>query len=283
MPLLRKTLTGCGLISAALILLTLLSLSRHDLRTLLTPMQTLETTAGEREYLVATRPAEVERILILLPGYKDHARQMAYYTGLHNTVRDSTLVVYAQATESNQYRRGWNASICCGNGFYNSVDDVAYLETLIETLRESNGDAETPVYLVGFSNGAMMAQDFAGQNPELVAGVVAHAGTLGADGRSITLSQPVPVLLMHGAKDTNVDFNGNFDDPGEDFDGWLSHAETLERWQTNNEDQAPVEARVYQSLAHEWPDWRILRLWHRRPAGSRQVVEFVDRIERETS
>ena len=279
MIILRKFLAGVGIIGGIILVLALVSLSPNDRRTLLSPLRSLQTPSGAREYLLGPVPSRPERILLMLPGYKDHARQMAYYTGMHNVAGDTTLVVYAQATESSEYRRGWNARICCGNGFYREVNDVAYLEALIAEVRQNHATATTPVYLAGFSNGAMMAQYFAGQRPELVAGIVAHAGTLGADGVQIPLSSPVPVLLMHGAKDTNVDFAGNFDDPGDDFDGWLSHEKTLQLWRVNNADQALVESRVYPNLSHEWPDWRLARLWHHHPEGSQAIGEFIRKVE----
>lgn len=274
----KKPLRIFSTIGVFLLLGILLSPSFQDYRIVLGPSQTLTHDNLTRRYLLGPVPKNPARILLALPGYNDRPRFMAYYTGLHNSLPADTLVVYAQARTDEEKGRGWNAKICCGAGYFNEVDDVGYLSRLIETLRREHAAPDTPVYVAGFSNGAMMAQHLAGERPDLLAGVIAHAGPLGADGTEITLEKPVPVRLSHGRADRRLPFAGTVDTP-ERFDGWLAFETSVARWQTNNGQEVPVVAEAYLDLAHEWPDWRILRVWHRRPTGSRHVADFIAQVE----
>ena len=253
-------------------------LSSADRTVLLSTAKTIDTDDGERAYYQGPIPEQTKRIVIALHGYKDNPKQMAYYSGLHNALPEGTLTVYAKATQSEEYAAGWNGKICCGNGLFRDIDDTQFIAGLISQLRAEYGSSDTPVYLIGFSNGAMFAQYVAGQYPELISGVISHAGTLGGDGEIISLSEPVPILLMHGEQDTNVNFSGS-KDTEDDFDGWFSHQKTKEIWEKNNMDKAAVDTRTYPELTHQWPDWRIARPWHHRPEGSQHVAKFIESIE----
>ena len=57
----------------------------------------------------------------------------------------------------------WNAGLCCGLAQQTNRDDVAWLSSVIDRARADYG--LKTIYLVGFSNGGMMAERFAAERP----------------------------------------------------------------------------------------------------------------------
>ncbi len=110
--------------------------------------------------------------------------------------------------------QGWNAVHCCGYGFERNVDDVAFLDALLDELLASFPFDPAQVYVVGHSNGAMMAYTYAALRPERLAAIGAVAGAI-ASGPSLdqmvstpAASGPVSVAIVHGTRDGVVPFDG---------------------------------------------------------------------------
>jgi len=91
------------------------------------------------------------------------------------------------------------------------VDDVEFLEALIERLARIDGIDRTRVYLAGFSNGAAMTIRMVLQRPELLAGAAIIAATLPDPSNLLPIvgpSRPLPVVLFHGTSDPLVPYEG---------------------------------------------------------------------------
>jgi polyhydroxybutyrate depolymerase len=99
----------------------------------------------------------------------------------------------------------WNAGLCCVPGSRDQVDDLAYLDEVIALARTRTAIDPARIALTGGSNGAMMALRYACERPEVVASVAVVAGPLIAP---CTPELPVPVLVLHGAKDKVVPLDG---------------------------------------------------------------------------
>ncbi|GAA1572479.1 PHB depolymerase family esterase [Actinomadura kijaniata] len=99
----------------------------------------------------------------------------------------------------------WNAGGCCSVARVAGVDDVGYLDRLLDTLvREGLADPRR-VYLAGFSNGGGMAYRYACERPGRVAAVGVVSGSLAS------LCHPrerVSVLAFHGTADFSVPYHG---------------------------------------------------------------------------
>jgi polyhydroxybutyrate depolymerase len=87
------------------------------------------------------------------------------------------------------------------------VDDVAFINSVIDDV--SGQDAVDPgrVYATGISNGAFMAQRLGCDLADRIVAIAPVAGTLGA-GVSCQPDQPVSVLEMHGTSDPLVPYAG---------------------------------------------------------------------------
>ncbi|MCW2779499.1 MAG: hypothetical protein JWN17_3224 [Frankiales bacterium] len=104
----------------------------------------------------------------------------------------------------------WDAGTCCGDAVEQGVDDVAYLDRVVEVARALHPLDPRRLDVTGFSNGAMMAYRYACERPAAVAAVLAVSGTVVADcpGRV-----DVAVLAVHGLDDRTVPLAGRAYDP----------------------------------------------------------------------
>ncbi len=231
----------------------------------------------ERSYLLYKPSGDIEKIIVGIHGFGDNARRFAYYTALHNVIDDKTLVVYPQASQpmQNGIKNGWNAGFCCGSGWVGKVDDVGFLSSLITSLNNEHASGEASVYVTGFSNGAFMAQRMAAERPELMNAVAVSSGSIGTTEQQLKPQEPIPILLMHGEKDTIVPFSGGTGSSDPDF-VWLEFSETRKAWEAVNGEGAETDVITFPDNGHKWDGWRIANFWHRKPNASIQSVKFFD-------
>lgn len=102
------------------------------------------------------------------------------------------------------HRGSWNAGPCCGAAA-GQVDDLAYLDRLLQVTGALQGIDRRRVHLAGYSNGAMLAYRYACGRPGRIAGVLAVAGTHTAP---CTPTRATAILSVHGAKDPTVPLGG---------------------------------------------------------------------------
>lgn len=136
----------------------------------------------------------------------------------------------------------WNAGACCGPARDDGVDDVGFLRAVTaRVLAQTGGDAAR-VYAIGMSNGALMAYRLACEASDMLAGVMAVAGT--DNTTRCAPARPVPVLHVHALDDDHVLFNGGAG-PGsrrrEAVTDFVSVPATIEKWVGLNRAQPQPE------------------------------------------
>ncbi|HPB44287.1 MAG: alpha/beta fold hydrolase [Microthrixaceae bacterium] len=99
----------------------------------------------------------------------------------------------------------WNAQGCCGVASAVQIDDVGFLRGLIERLTARDDVDASRIYLVGHSNGGMMAYRYLCSDAERIAGMVSVSGTRVS---GCFPSAPTDVLQIHGTGDTTVPYDG---------------------------------------------------------------------------
>lgn len=101
----------------------------------------------------------------------------------------------------------WNAGDCCGKAQQRNIDDVRFLDVLIDTVvRKYNGDAKR-VYMTGHSNGGMMTYRYACVHPEKLAAIAVNAGQEWYR-KCTETNRPVPILHLHGTEDRCSNYVG---------------------------------------------------------------------------
>ena len=100
----------------------------------------------------------------------------------------------------------WNGGVCCGVAAREGVDDVGFVEAVIDHVAADHEVDPRRVFAFGHSNGGIMSYRLACELADRVVGIGAVAGTLGVD--RCEPDWPVSVIHVHGTADESVPLAG---------------------------------------------------------------------------
>lgn len=166
----------------------------------------------ERSYLVylPTRRVAKPALLVVLHGARQSAEDLRRATGYEfDRLADQHgfVALYPEA-----HGGRWND--CRARGRYAArrleLDDVGFVLTLIDGLRERAGIDPERVFLAGYSNGAHLSFRIALEHPERIAAIAAFAANLPTEENWFCRSagKPVSALLINGTSDRINPFEG---------------------------------------------------------------------------
>jgi polyhydroxybutyrate depolymerase len=189
---------------------------------------------GARPYrsrVPATRdPAHPLPLVILLHGYGANGQGQDLYFGLSRQVdARNFLYAYPDGTIDSTDHRFWNATDACCNVDHANVDDVAYINAIIDDMSARYAVDPRQIYLVGHSNGAFMSHRMACDAAGRIAAIVGLAGMNWLDMTRCAAANPVSVLQVHGDADTVIAYNG-----GIAYARYPSALDTIAGWATRN-------------------------------------------------
>lgn len=172
-------------------------------------------------------------VVIALHGGGSNGTAMRRYSGLDEEAdRRGFLAAFPDGSGRIPRVLTWNAGSCCAYARRRRIDDVAFLDAVIDDLVRRYRVDPRRVYLTGMSNGAMMAYRYATERPRRVAAVAAVAGTLEVS--AAELRGPVPVMHFHGTLDEHVPFDGGRGSRTTPGNAFNSVPWTLEAWRRVN-------------------------------------------------
>lgn len=153
-------------------------------------------------------PANTYALVINMHGLGSAMAQQQFYSQM-DRVADTAgfIVAYPQGEEvmfQGLTQRHWNA------GFGTGVDDLGFLDKLIDRVNQDYGSDLKRTYMTGMSNGGYMSYYFACQKADRVTAIASITGSM----TELVLnncdpSEMVPALQMHGTADGVVGFNGS--------------------------------------------------------------------------
>jgi len=155
-------------------------------------------------------------LVVVIHGAFDTGLGMETFSGFSRLAdRENFMVLYPDGMGLFGYLQHWNAGHCCGKAAKDQVDDVGFIVAAIEdACRRWNADRRR-IYILGFSNGGMMAYRFAAEKTNMLAGAAFLAASMGGraseeepDWRIPNPQKPLPVLIIHGLEDQDVPYNG---------------------------------------------------------------------------
>jgi polyhydroxybutyrate depolymerase len=167
------------------------------------------------------RPAAGLPLVVVLHGVFSGARGIAERSGF-DVVADEGgfVVVYPNGFGFLGLLRHWNAGHCCGSARVFGVDDAGFLDEVLDEVSARLPIDTDRVYVVGESNGAMLAYLYAATRSERVAAVGAVIGSVGTYRGGAALPDripppraPVPLVVVHGGDDTTIPFDDAEADP----------------------------------------------------------------------
>lgn len=144
--------------------------------------------------------------------------------------------------------RTWNAGYCCGISLIRNIDDIGFVDSLIDSINKWYNINQDRIYVTGHSNGAILTYWIGAELSNKIAAIAPVAGSIGgkiAPSAPLWIipapKYPVSVLVFHGWLDENVPYNG-----GDGNGSWgpsidLSVNESVSFWvQQNGCDSTPV-------------------------------------------
>lgn len=145
--------------------------------------------------------ADAMPLVVVVHGLGFDAERMAAATEWPELAASRRVVVaFAEGIEAS-----FNAGPCCGGAVADGIDDVGYIESVIDAVVNLYPVDRSRVFLTGHSNGGMMTYRFACEHPELLAGAASVAGTMLTP---CAPAVPVSFLQISGRDDTVVPIRG---------------------------------------------------------------------------
>lgn len=168
----------------------------------------------------------------------------------------------------------WNAGACCGRAVEQQVDDVGFLQQVIQRVsRQANVDRGR-VFATGMSNGGLMSYRLACEIPHMIRAIAPVAGT--DNTKACSPSRPVPVIHFHARDDSHVLYDGGSGRDALTRTDFVSVPATIAKWVRLNRASAtarrvlevpgahcdlhaagprgaPVKLCVTDSGGHSWP------------------------------
>ena len=163
---------------------------------------TLDVSGLSREYQVI-RPVQpaADRIpaLVVLHGITATIDYEEQRDGLLRVAAQGQAVLVYPAG----YGRSWNAGVCCDPAMSNDVNDVGFIDRVIQQVAADPEVDPARISLVGFSNGGRMAYEVDCAQPGLVTSVIA---ILAVPVTPCATSTPVSLLAIATADDPEVPY-----------------------------------------------------------------------------
>jgi poly(3-hydroxybutyrate) depolymerase len=148
-------------------------------------------------------------LVILLHGYTANGDWVEGYMKFRPLAEGrGFLYCYPDGTVDRWGKRFWNATDAAGDFGNTGVDDVGYLQAVIEEIARGFAVDRKRVYLIGHSNGGFMAYRMACESADLIAGIASLAGMTFLDPNRCQPSQPVNILHICGTADVYDSYMG---------------------------------------------------------------------------
>lgn len=159
---------------------------------------------------VAAHPDQDVPLLIALHGglgWGAQFEQNSGYDGLAEA--NGFIVVYPDgfdADPGDRQLRTWNGGACCGPAARLDIDDVGFIDGLIDRLAGEQPIAEDQIAATGHSNGGILAMRLGCELADRISAVGVQSSSLEAP--ACEPSQPVSLLQIHGSADQNLPLAG---------------------------------------------------------------------------
>lgn len=145
----------------------------------------------------------------------------------------------------------WNGGVCCGPAARQGVDDVAFVDALLDALEAELPIDPARVYAFGHSNGGIMSYRLACELADRIVGIGVVAGTLGVE--ECAPSQPVAVLHVHGTADENLPIDGGVGPRSVAAVDFPSPRQGFARLEATQGDAADMVFTELPGAPHSWP------------------------------
>lgn len=186
------------------------------------PLKKIESGGRERTFRVhlpaGHDPKKAYPLVLLFHGGGGGAEQALNHYPLQGVADREGFILVAPngiGRFEKEVLRTWNVQFGFGLALREKVDDVAFVDDLLDHLIATYRIDEDRVYLTGLSNGAILCHFVAAALGERIAAIAPVVGTAGGrKSDQATMQKPPPpvkpvaVLLFNGEKDDHIPLEG---------------------------------------------------------------------------
>ena len=218
----------------------------------------LDTEIGNKEFadktsniIGADRPTELflptpdnskelTGIIINLHGYSGDSISQTNYTFLKESALAAGLAYIApNGMKDGSGNRYWNATNACCDFAQSGVNDVEYIDGLVDEISGSYNLDKSRIYLFGHSNGHFMSYQYLCTSKNQIAAIAGLAGSMDSNPGQCS-DKSANVLHIHGDADATISYEG-----GALFaQSYPSVDEVVKRWSNNNQCTAKPENKL---------------------------------------
>lgn len=145
-------------------------------------------------------------LVIVLHGFNNEIQSIGAYTKFDKkALKSEFIAVYPHGTMNENAYYLWNA----GNIYEewtNEANDVEFISKVIDEINNNFSVDAKRIYIVGYSNGSMMAYRIAAELSDKITAVACVSGPM-VD-TSAKPIQPIPIMHIHGDSDMAVPHTG---------------------------------------------------------------------------
>lgn len=175
---------------------------------------------AKRTYLVHLPPGydagHPLPMVVVLHGAFGNANSLEKISGFSELAdQKHFIVLYPNGIGAMGKFQHWNAGHCCGKAAEDNIDDVGFLETVINDACSRLAVNRSRIFMTGFSNGGMLTYRFAAEKGDILAAIAPLGASAGGrpdrNSSEWGIPKPVkalPVIAFHGLADDTVPFKG---------------------------------------------------------------------------
>jgi len=170
--------------------------------------KTITVNGTDRQYFVhlpaqAAVPEKMP-LVVVLHGANSNPKLMENVSGMSiKSDREAFIVAYPRGSGR---ILTWNSEDCCGFAQEKKIDDVKFIEAMIDDAVKAFPVDPARVYVAGYSNGGMLVYHLASKLPDKIAAVAAISAPM--SGREPTPKQPISIMIFHGKNDSRLPYDG---------------------------------------------------------------------------
>ncbi len=168
----------------------------------------------ERKYLVHVplnynETNSIPAIIILHGGGGNMEESIKYFNLNPKADKEGFLAIYPEGYGKDldgKHLGTWNAGKCCAPATDKNIDDVGFIDKVIEKVKKDFHIDGNRIYSVGFSNGAQMSYRLGCELSNKIAAVVL-GGSVGTF-EGCSPSRPIPTYMFSGTEDGCTPYEG---------------------------------------------------------------------------
>jgi polyhydroxybutyrate depolymerase len=146
-------------------------------------------------------------LVLALHGGFGSAENLANQSQLNlSSNENGFVVIYPEGWANVLGIRTWNAGWCCGPAATNQIDDIGFIEKLMDRAIHTLAIDSNRIYVTGMSNGGFMAYRLACESAHRIAAIAPVAASMSLyDCRPL---QPVSIIHFNSYQDESIPYQG---------------------------------------------------------------------------